>query len=251
MIEVVDTNINSFALKPEQSDSVPPKEQLVEFTVSDLNLILTDLASIYNGLVDTIRNCGIEHGRDLARTIESNTLALKAEKDPIGKFLLLNAYIKQLNGKIRGALKTKSNESGKNINVATKIKARAIQIIDYVRVVIADDPKRKEISLDSSQCRILFSGKENSDKVSRRDTIRAMVRARAYWPDLRLEHRPNDGRMTMRLIGDVKDLTLSPDFEYKDEKPKGSIWQRSKLDEIAVIFGFTQPRKEDFESISV
>ena len=243
---VVDTSkINSFASKSEQSDSVPHKEQLVEFPVSDLNLVLGDLTSIYNGLVDTIRSCGIDKGRDLARTIETNTNALKAEKDPISKFLLLNAFIKHLNAKIRGALKTNSNESGKNIHVSTKIKARAIQIIDYIRIEIADDPKRKEIALDSQQCRLLFSGKYG-EKVSRRDTIRAMALAWKFWPDLRLEHRPNDGRRTMRLIGSTKDISIPPEFEYNDIKPKGSIWQRSKLEEIAVIFGFTQPRKEDF-----
>ena len=246
MVLVDTTKINSFASKSELSDSVPPKEQLVEFPVSDLNLVLGDLTSIYNGLVDTIRSCGIDKGRDLARTIEANTNALIAEKDPIGKFLLLNAFIKQLNAKIRGALKTNNNESGKNIHVSTKIKARAIQIIDYIRIKIADDPKRKEISLDSSQCRILFLGKEDSGKVSRRDTLRAMARARTYWPDLRLEHRPNDGRRTMRLIGSTKGISIPPEFEYTDVKPKGSIWQRSKLEEIAVIFNFTQPKPEDF-----
>ena len=83
-------------------------------------------------------------------------------------------------------------------------------------------------------------------KYSRRDTIRAMALAWNYWPDLRLEHRPNDGRSTMRLIGDTRDISILPEFEYIDTKPKGSIWQRSRLDELAVIFGFTQPRTEDF-----
>ncbi len=221
-------------------------EQIVELPVSGLNLVLEDLASIYNNKVETLRKCGIMPGRELARVIESNTLSLRAEKDPMQKMLLLHAYIKQLDSRIYAALNTKTLGAGKNINVTTKIKARALQIIDYVRVFIADDPKRKEISLDSSQCRILFSGKDNSGKISRRDTIRAMQRAWQYWPDLRLEHRPNDGRQTMRLIGSIMDLSISPEFEYKDEKPKGSIWQRSRLDELAVIFGFTEPRAEDF-----
>ena len=239
-MDIVDTaEIYSFA-------SEPPQSGFVEIAVSDLNLVLEDLVSIYNNKVETIRKCGIEHGRELARAIESNTLALKAEKDPMQKMLLLHAFIKQLDSKVNAALNTKTHEGGKNINVTTKIKARAIQIIDYVRVIIADDPKRKEISLDSSQCRILFSGKENSGKVSRRDTLRAMQRARTYWPDLRLEHRPNDGRRTMRLIGETKNISIPPEFEYTDTKPKGSIWQRSRLDELSVIFGFTQPKAEDF-----
>lgn len=245
MIEIAES-LNNFASEPKQSGFESPEEQLVEIPLYDLNLVLGDLVSIYNNKVEVLRKCGIMPGRELARTRESDTLALRAEKDPIQKMLLLNAFIKQLDNKIYAALNTKVHEGEKNINVTTKIKARAIQIIDYIRVIIADDPKRKEISLDSSQCRILFSGKENSGKVSRRDTIRAMERAKNYWPDLRLEHRPNDGRQTMRLIGSLEDLSISPEFEYKDDKPKCSIWQRSRLEEIAVIFGFTEPNKADF-----
>ncbi|VVB64849.1 Uncharacterised protein [uncultured archaeon] len=245
MIEIAES-INSFAKDSRQSGFESPKDDLLEIPVSEINLVLKDLTSIYNSLVETLRNGGVERGRELARTIENNTLALKAEKDPIQKMLLLNAFIKQLNNKIRGALNSKVHEGKNTITVSTKIKARAIQIIDYLRIKIADEPQRKEISLDSSQCRILFSSKDG-DKVSRRDTIRAMARAWHYWPDLRLEHRPNDGRMTMRLIGSVKDLSISPEFEYKDDKSKGgSIWQRSRLDELSIIFGFTQPKAEDF-----
>ncbi|MGA9098022.1 MAG: hypothetical protein WB392_03730 [Methanotrichaceae archaeon] len=235
MIEVVDTNINSFAHNPQQSDSVPREEQLVEFPVSDLQLVLNDLVSIYNGLVDTIRSCGIVKRHELGKTIEQNTNGLKAEKDPIGKIILLNAYIKQLNNKIRGALKSRPNDSGRQIKVTTKIRARAIQIIDYVRIIVADDPKRKQVSLDSAQCRMLFSGKYG-EQVSRRDTIRAMAMAKRFWPDLRLEHRPNDGRSTMRLIGETKDLTLPPEFEYKDTKCDS--WQRSAHQDLMVMFNF-------------
>jgi fructoselysine-6-P-deglycase FrlB-like protein len=33
-----------------------------------------------------------------------------------------------------------------------------MQIVDYIQVITQDDPKRKEIALDSQQARILFSG---------------------------------------------------------------------------------------------
>lgn len=245
MNNVAIAGINSFASNELQSGFEKQNEQVLELPIDEVNSVLSDTVSIYNSLCDTIRSCGIVHRRDLARIIESNTLALMAEKSPTGKFLLINAFIKQLNAKIRGALNTKTYESGKNISVTTKIKARAIQIIEYIRIEIADDPKRKELSLDSQQCRLLFSGK-HGEKVSRRDTIRAMMKAKQYWPDLTLQHRPNDGRGTMRLLGRAEDLALPPEFEYIDTKPKGSIWQRSRLDELAVIFGFTTPRPEDF-----
>ena len=244
---VVDTSkINSFAYRSEQSDSV----EIVEIPVSELQHLFDDLVSIYNSIVETVRDTRVFYGSKLAKTIEHVTGSLKAEKDPINKILLLNAYIKQFLTKIRTALKSGSANNGKLIQVATKIQARAMQIIDYIKINAADQPQRKEISLDSQQTRILFSGKQG-EPVSRRDTIRAMKRAEKLWPALRCGHRPGDGRMTMRLIGSTKDLSISPEFEYTDTKNKGSIWQRSKLDEIAVIFGFTQPRKEDFESISV
>ena len=99
--------------------------------------------------------------------------------------------------------------------------ARAVQIIDYIKTTIQDDPlRRKEISFDSQQARILFSG-AGGEPVSRRDTIRAMRRAEKLWPALICGHRPNDGRQTTRLIGKTEDMKDSPVIGYR------SLWQRS------------------------
>ena len=137
------------------------------------------------------------------------------------KLQLLNAYIRQLLTKIREALKSRPEEGGKVIQVLSKIQARAIQIMDYIKTTIQDDPlRRKEIALDSQQARILFSG-AGGEPVSRKETIRAMRRAEALWPALNCGHRPNDGRQTMRLTAKVEELRDSPDFFHRD------LWQRS------------------------
>jgi len=101
--------------------------------------------------------------------------------------------------------------------------ARAVQIIDYIKTITQDDPKRKEIAFDSQQARILFSG-TGGEPVSRKETIRAMKRAEVLWPALNCGHRPNDGRQTTRLIAKVEELKDSPIIGYRD------LWQRSRRD---------------------
>ena len=150
------------------------------------------------------------------------TNSVKATGSPVEKVILLNAHTRRLLSKITEALKIRPQEGGTVIQVCTKIMARAVQIIDYVKTTIQNDPlRRKEIAFDSQQARILFSGK-NPEKVSRRDTIRAMRTAEKLWPVMTCDHRPNDGRQTMRLTAKVEDLKdTSPIMEYRD------LWQRS------------------------
>jgi hypothetical protein len=160
-------------------------------------------------------------GRELARLTEDNSRALKAEKSPTTKFLMLNAYIRQLLTKIREALKSRPEQGGKVVQVCSKVMARAVQIIDYVKTTIQEDPqRRKEIAFDSQQARILFTG-ASDEPVSRKETIRAMQRAEKLWPALNCGHRPNDGRQTMRLTAKTEDLQDIPIIDYRD------LWQRS------------------------
>jgi len=135
---------------------------------------------------------------------------------------MLNAYIRQFLTKVRDALKTRPQEGGKIVQVCSKIMARAVQIIDYIKTYGEDDrSSKRDVALDSQQARLLFTGK-SKEGVSRRDTIRAMKRAEALWPALRCDHRPNDGRKIMRLTIKRTDLGISPEFGYCD------LWQRSK-----------------------
>jgi hypothetical protein len=224
MSEIASASINTFGSTPPKADFVPPaQEHILEIPVSEFQAILEDLVSIYNQMAEAVRDAGLLRGRELGRFTEDHARAIKAEKSPTAKLLLLNAYIKQLFLKIREALKSRPEEGGKVIQVCSKIMARAVQIIDYIKTTIQDDPlRRKEISFDSQQARILFSG-AGGEPVSRKETIRAMRRAEALWPALECGHRPNDGRQTMRLTGETEDLKDSPIIGYR------SLWQRSSL----------------------
>jgi len=193
------TQINSFAPVAKQAD-VLPKDPILEIPLSEFQRLLKELATTYNQLAETVRDAGILRGRELGKLTEDNSRAIKAEKSPTTKFLMLNAYIRQLLTKIREVLKSRPQEGGKVVQVCSKIMARAVQIIDYVKTYGEDCELqgKRDVSLDSQQARLLFSGK-SKEKVSRRDTIRAMKRAEALWPALTCTHRPNDGRQIMRL----------------------------------------------------
>ena len=47
--------------------------------------------------------------------------------------------------------------------------ARAVQIVDYVKVVVQEDPKRKEVALDSQQARLIFKGADGEQGEQKRD----------------------------------------------------------------------------------
>jgi hypothetical protein len=223
MLNVANARINTFGSKPSKADIVPPDDPILEVPLSELQGLLGDMLLTHNQIAEMVRDAGILRGRKLARLTESHNAALKAERSPITKMLMLNAYIRQFLTKIRDALKTRPQEGGKIVQVCSKIMARAVQIVDYIKTITQDDPKRKEIALDSQQARILFSG-AGEEPVSRKETIRAMKRAEALWPALKCGHRPNDGRQTMRLTIKRTDLGISPELGYCD------LWQRSEKD---------------------
>jgi hypothetical protein len=218
MIEVA-TAINSFASQAKQVN-VPPDDPILEIPASELQSLLNEMVLTHNELAELVRDAGILRGREFARLTEDHAGALKVERSPITKLMLLNAYIRQLLTKIREALKTRPQEGGKIVQVCSKIMARAVQIVDYIKTITQDDPKRKEIALDSQQARILFSG-AGGEPVSRKETIRAMRRAEALWPALKCGHRPNDGRQTTRLTAKVEEMQDLPIIGYRD------LWQRS------------------------
>jgi hypothetical protein len=205
--------------------SVPQSDEpILEIPLSEFQHVLEDLVSVFNQVAELVRDAGILRGRVLSRITEDHSRAIKAEKSPTAKLLLLNAFQKQLLAKIRDALKSRPAESGKVVQVCSKIMARAVQIIEYIKTYGDDDPKggKRDVALDSQQARILFSG-ASGVPVSRKETIRAMKRAETLWPALNCGHRPNDGRQTMRLTIKRIDLGVSPEFAYRE------MWQRSKM----------------------
>lgn len=196
------------------------EDAILEIPASELQLVLNEAVGLFNQAAELVRDAGILRGRELARMLTRASDGLKATRSPTEKLMLVFAYLKQLLAKIRQALKSRPQEGGKVVQVVTKIMARAVQIVEYVKTIAQEDPKRKEIALDSQQARILFSG-AGGEPVSRKETIRAMKRAEALWPALNCGHRPNDGRQTMRLTAKVEVLQDSPVIGYRD------LWQRS------------------------
>lgn len=211
MNNVATSRINTFGPSPED------QEQILEITVSELDRVLKEAGDFLNQAVALVEEAGILRGRDLSRWTARASAGLKATGSPMEKIMLVFAYLRQLLAKLRDALKSRPLDGGKVVQVVSKIQARAIQIIDYLKVTIQEGPHRKEIALDSQQARILFSG-AGGEPVSRKETIRAMRRAEVLWPALRFGHRPNDGRQTTRLTARVDDLQDTPDCD---------LWQRS------------------------
>jgi hypothetical protein len=221
MSNVADARINTFGSKPPKADFEPPDDPILEIPLSELQGLLNELVLTHNQIAETVRDSGILRGRELARMVTRASDSLKATKSPIEKLQLINAYIRQLLTKIREALKRRPAEGGKVVQVLSKIQARAIQIVEYVKNLTQENPERRaEIALDSQQARVLFSG-ASGEPVSRKETIRAMKRAEALWPALRCGHRPNDGRQTTRLTAKVEELKDVPIIGYRD------LWQRS------------------------
>ena len=183
MDNVALAKINSFASTATRTDFVPPDDPIFEIPLSELQHLLSEIAITHNQLAELVRDSGILRGRELARLTESHNAALKAERSPITKMIMLNAYIRQFLTKVREALKSRPAEGGKVVQVCSKIMARAVQIIDYIKTYGEDDPKggKRDVGLDSQQARLLFSG-AGGEPVSRKETIRAMKRAEALWP---------------------------------------------------------------------
>jgi hypothetical protein len=218
MLNVANARINTFGTSP-KADLVSPDDPILEIHASELQGLLNEMVLTHNQTAEMVRDAGILRGKELARLTESHNAALKAERSPITKLILLNVYIRQFLTKIREGLKSRPTEGSKVVQVLSKIQARAIQIVEYIKATVQDSP-RKEIALDSQQARILFQG-ASGEPVSRKETIRAMKRAEVLCPALKCSHRPNDGRLTTRLtakVEELKDLLL---IGYRD------LWQRS------------------------
>jgi hypothetical protein len=221
MSEIANASINTFGQSPKADF------ETIELSVSEFQNILKDSIAVYNLLAEALKDAGIVRGKELAKLTGKAQDSLKAARSPIEKLLLLNAYQRQLLTRIRDALKARPADGGKIVQVCSKITARALQIVDYIKCV-AEDCGKHDVSIDSQGARLLFTGK-TGEPVSRRDTIRAMRRAEALWPDLKCGHRPNDGRQTMRLTIKKEDLS------YPQQIANCDLWQRS-TGRVSLIF---------------
>lgn len=209
------------------------REETVEIPVSELQAFYEDLVQVYNTLNEVLKESGILRGRELAELNTRATSAVKTEKSPVGKLALLNAYIKQEITHIKSALKTRPSvtptEEGKIRQAITKIQLRAMAIVEHVKVLAEG---KKEIAFNSSQARDYLAGREGKPP-SRRDTIRALMRAERICPALTCGHTPNDGRQTTRLTAKVEDLKQSDILKVEGNRDG---WQRSRMEELRIIF---------------
>ncbi len=152
-------------------------DPILEIPASELELVLREATDFFNQTATLVEEAGVLRGRELARWIGKASASLEAIGSPTEKLMLIFAYLRQLLTKLREALRARPQERGKVIQVCSKIQARAIQIIDYIKTTVEEGPHRKEIALDSQQARILFSGAGGEPPVSRKETIRAMRRS--------------------------------------------------------------------------
>src|SRR5665647_1143914 len=150
MNNVANARINTFGTSP-KADIVPPDDPILEIPLSEFQGLLEEMVLTHNQIAEMIRDAGILRGRELSKMVTRASDGLKAARSPMEKLQLLNAYIRQLLTKIREALKSRPEEGGKVLQVVTKIMARAVKIVEYVKTKAQEDPKRKEIAIDSQQ----------------------------------------------------------------------------------------------------
>jgi len=205
--------------------------EMLEIPVSELQALFDDLIQVYNTLNETLKDAGIMRGRELAELNTKASRAVKAEKSPIGKLILLNAYIKQEIKQINDALKERpafaQAQEGRIQQAITKIQLRACAIVEHVKAI---GQGKKEVAFNSCQARDFLAGREGKAP-SRRDTIRALRRAEKICPALVCGHTPGDGRQTTRVTAKAEDLKITTII-----KSDWDTRQRSRLDELKVIF---------------
>ena len=196
-------------------------DAILEIPASELQHFFDDLILTFNSLNDLLKDEGILRGKELAELNTRANQAVKAESSPIGKLLLLNAFIRQQIGHLGRALQTRQpttpTDEGVIRQAITKIQLRAIAIVEHIRTLAEG---KKEISLNSGQARQFLAGREGKPP-SRRDAIRALRRAEKLCPALVCGHTPGDGRQTTRLTAKVEELKDVPIMGYRD------LWQRS------------------------
>ena len=183
-------SINSFGPSPGANESV------LEIPLADMQGLLSEMVSTYNAMVELVKDSGILRGRDLARLTTKAQDGLMAARSPIEKGVLLCAFTRQLLSRLKAHMKAQPRQAGKIIQVVSKIQARAVKIVDYIQ---ARAEGRKEVALDSHEARTMLAG--SGEHVSRKECIRAMRRAETLCPSLECNHKPGDGRQTMRLTG--------------------------------------------------
>jgi hypothetical protein len=205
----------------------------VELSVSELQGFFDELIVTYNSLNDLLKDQGILRGRELAEMNVRVNQAVKAEKSPLGKLMLLNAFIRQQITSVKKALQARPpaapTDQGIIRQAITKIQLRALAIVEHVKILAEG---KEKISLNSGQARQFLAGREGKPP-SRRDAIRALRRAEKVYPALICDHTPGDGRQTMRITAKAADLKDSEIIKIDMDRAQR---QRSRMEELRVVF---------------
>lgn len=205
----------------------------VELSVSELQGFFDELIVTYNSLNDLLKDQGILRGRELAEMNARANQAVKSEKSPLGKLMLLNAFIRQQITSVKKALQARPpatpTDQGVIKQAITKIQLRALAIVEHIKTLAEG---KEKISLNSGQARQFLAGREGKPP-SRRDAIRALRRAEKLCPALICDHTPNDGRQTMRITAKAADLKDSEIIKIDKDRAQR---QRSRMEELRVVF---------------
>jgi len=114
-------------------------DQVIEIPVRELQAFFDDLIQVYNNLNEVLRESGIMRGRELAELNSRASNAIKNERSPLGKLLLLNAYIKQeiaiIQKGLKDRLRSSSGEEGQIRQAITKIQLRAQAIVEHIKTI--------------------------------------------------------------------------------------------------------------------
>jgi len=235
MSDIASARINSFGSTVPIATHVPPEDFVIEIPISELQHLFNVQIETYNNLNELLKDQGVLRGRELAEMNEKVRQAVNAEKSPLGKLHLINAYIRQQIGHIKKALQarpsTASTKDGQIRQAITKIQLRAISIIEHIKTLAEG---KEKIALNSSQARQFLAGREGKPP-SRRDVIRALRRTEKLCPALSCTHTPNDGRQTIRLTAKSEALK-EYDMNFIKINDERDGWQRSRMKELQIIF---------------
>jgi len=218
----------------EERDSQPI---ILEISLGDFQALMRDTIEIYNLLAEAIRSQKILQQKEIAKLTADNMKKLQQEIDPIARFFMLHAFIKQLIRHVAEGLKARppavgSGETAKP-RAITKILLRAEAIVGRVKEIASQ--VKKEVSFTSSQAKEYIAGMEGAQP-SRRDTLRALRRASQICPALDFAAVPGDLRGTKRLVLDKTDFA---DIDIESNSPQGldrCLRQQIRQKEIREIF---------------
>jgi hypothetical protein len=229
MSEIANARINSFASTATRADFVP-SDDILEFPLSELQALFNSSVALFNDILDLTREERLLDKKDSAELLINAQNAIKAEKSPVQKLILLNAYIRKAFKPIKEAISRRpaANAAERIIQASTKIKLRAVMLYEHVKTIAKGENRKKDFAFGSPDVRLFLAGKEGVAP-SRRDAIRAMEKAEKLFPALKCEHTPNDGRATMRLLAKVDDLDYC---EIIKEDRKRDDWQRFRMSEV-------------------